>query len=133
MPICSSGILIIAPLAIAAYHVLAGSSGNRTLIRDEQGHLIAIGEREHSVGRLGGQGKGENPPLHLKAGRYRIRYEFDSLTRLALIDTSGDETLIITSAPAKPSSQIGAAGGYRFLIEPSDESAAWTIHYRQIT
>ncbi len=91
------GILIIVLLAIAAYHALAGSPANRTLIRDEQGHLIAVGEREHSAGRLGGQGKGESPPLHLNAGRYRIRYEFESLTRLALIDASGDDTLIITS------------------------------------
>ena len=127
------GLLIIVLLAIAAYHALAGSPANRTLIRDEQGHLTAVGEREHSAGRLSGQGKGESPPLHLNAGRYHIRYEFKSLTRLALIDANSDDTLIITSGVGETAFEIGAAGSYYFLIEPSDESAAWTIHYRQIT
>lgn len=129
-----AGILIILLLVIAAYHILAGGSpADRKLLRDDSGKLIAVGERERSAGRLTGRGSDESPALSLNAGRYRIHYEFDGLTRLALIAASGDDTLIITSGTGETEFEIGAAGRYRLLIEPGDETAAWTIHYRQIS
>ena len=127
------GILIIILLAIAAYHVLSSADQpTRQLQRDESGKLVAIGEHQRVQGQWSGRGSQTSASLELAAGSYRIDYQFDAPTRLALIDANGDDTLFIKSGAGTEGLEIGAAGRYRFLIEPNHESAEWKIVYRQI-
>ncbi|MEO8394017.1 MAG: hypothetical protein ABI700_13590, partial [Chloroflexota bacterium] len=71
-------------------------------------------------------------PLQLAAGSYRIDYQFDALTRLALLDATSEETLFIKRGAGTEPLEILEAGRYRLLIEPTDEGATWSIAYRQL-
>ena len=125
------GLLIIALLIVAAVRILAPPPA-RELQRDDQGRLVAIGERARSAGQISGRGSQTSAPLTLAAGAYRLDYDFAALTRLALIDAGGDETLLIASGAGTQGFEVAQAGRYRLLVEPNDESAAWRIDYRQI-
>jgi hypothetical protein len=126
------GILVIILLVIAAYHFLSADASGRKLWRDEQGEVVAIGEREPSSGQISGRGTQTSAPLQLAAGSYRIDYQFDALTRLALIGAGDEETLLIKSGSGSDSFTLVAAGRYRLQVEPADEGAAWWVTYRQI-
>ena len=71
-------------------------------------------------------------PLQLAAGHYRIDYQFESLTRLALLNAGEDETLLITSGTGSTGFEVAAAGRYQLRVEPNDDRAAWQVVYRQI-
>lgn len=126
------GILLITLLVIAAYHALAPQAPGRKLWRDAQGEVIAIGERQPAApGVLNGRGTETSAPLQLAAGSYRIDYQFETLTRLALLGAGEDETVVITSGTGSTEVEIAAAGRYQFRLEPNDEGASWRIaHYR---
>ena len=125
------GILIIVLVVIAAYHALSTNTPQRTLLRDEQGKLVAVGERERAAGHLSGRGSQTSDTLQLTRGAYRIDYQFDALTRLALLDLldGSDDTLLIKSGAGTEGFTLESDGRYRFLIEPTDESASWQIIY----
>ena len=127
------GILIITLLIVAAVRILSpkNSGGERELFHDADGKLIAIGDRSLSTGRLSGRGTLTSAPLELTAGSYRIDYQFDALTRLALLDATSEETLFIRRESGTEPLEIVASGRYRLRIEPTDEGAAWTLSYRQ--
>ena len=128
------GLLIIVLLIVVAYRVLSssGETPDRALYHDDSGKLIALGERERAEGQLSGCGSQTSAALELTAGAYRIDYQFDALTRLALIDANGDETLLIKSGTGTEGFEISEAGRYRLLVEPNDENASWRILYHQI-
>jgi hypothetical protein len=130
------GILIIVLLILVAVRVLSASNPaqtGRSVRRDEQGKVIVIGERQGtSPGEFSGRGTQTSPPLQLAPGTYRIDYQFDALTRLALLDATGEDTLFIKSGAGTEALTIEAVGRYRLLVEPTDENAAWSIHYRPI-
>ncbi len=128
------GLLIIVLLSVAAYSILSksGDQPDRQLWRDKNGELIAIGGHERSSGQLSGRGSHTSAPLQLAAGRYRIDYQFDAPTRVALIDANGDETLFIKSGTGAEGFEIEATARYRLLIEPNDEDAQWRLEYRQM-
>lgn len=130
------GILVITLLAIAAYHILSPQAPGRKfepgrkLWRDAQGNVVAIGERLPTApGVLHGRGTETSAPLQLAAGTYRIDYQFEGLTRLALLGAGEDETLLITSGAGSTSVEITAAGRYQLRIEPNDEGVSWRIAY----
>ena len=126
-------VLVIVVLAVFAYGILSSSSPGRKLWRDEKGKLVAIGERQSTEpGRLSGHGSEMSGRLQLEAGTYRIDYQFDALTRVALVDANGDETLFIKGGDGTEPMTIPASGSYRLLLEPADEDAAWTLTYRHI-
>ncbi len=126
------GILIIVLLVIAAYHAVREDTSKRVLQRNDQGRLIAIGERERAAGDLSGRGTQTSAPLQLAAGAYRIDYQFEALTRLALIDRTSEETLLIKSGAGTEGFEVSETGRYRLRVEPTDEGAAWRVQYRQI-
>jgi hypothetical protein len=127
------GILVIILLVIAAYHLLSASAPNRKLWRDEGGKLVAIGERQPTEPSVwSGSGVQTTDALQLAAGAYRIDYQFDAPTRLAIIDETSEETLLIKSGVGIAEFEIASAGRYRLLIEPADERAAWSLAYRQV-
>lgn len=126
------GILIIVLLVVAAYHALSPRAPGRRLWRDAQGNVVAIGEREKAADQLAGRGTETSAPLQLAAGRYRIDYQFEALTRLALLSAGEDETLLITSGTGSTGFEVTAAGRYQLRVEPDDERAAWQVVYRQI-
>lgn len=122
------GILIITLLVIAAARILLPH-------RDDQNETLSSGDaRRVSEGQLSGRGIETSAPLKLAAGLYRIDYDFEALTRLALLDPrdGGDETLVIASGTGETSVEIERAGRYRLHVEPPDASAAWRIHYRSV-
>lgn len=128
-------ILIIILLIIASVHILKPKpeADRRTVWTDERGNVVAIGERRGtSPGELSGRGTYTSPALQLSPGTYRIDYQFEALTRLALLDSTGEETLFIKSGSGAESLTIAGAGRCRLLIEPTDEGAAWRIAYRPI-
>ena len=128
------GILIIILLVVAAVRILSPKhSGNeREQLHDSHGKLVALGDRQRPEGELHGRGSLTSAPLELAAGSYRIDYQFEALTRLALLDSVSEETLFIKRDAGTEPLEIPETGRYRLLVEPADESAAWTIHYRQI-
>jgi hypothetical protein len=128
------GILIITLLIIAAVRILSpkNPAPTRELFHDSEGKLVAIGDHSPSVGHLSGQGSLTSAPLQLAAGSYRIDYQFDALTRLALLDSTGEETVFIRRGAGTEPLEILEAGRYRLLIEPTDEGATWQVSYRQM-
>ncbi len=127
------GILLIVLLVIAAVRILSPKTDpTRALFRDKKGELVAIGGRKPSAGQISGRGAQTSAPLQLAAGTYRIDYQFDALTRLGLIDTEGDETVLIKSGAGTESLTIAVTGRYHLRIEPNDEGAAWWVAYRQL-
>ncbi|MCC6803427.1 MAG: hypothetical protein IT319_11115 [Anaerolineae bacterium] len=105
----------------------------RKIWRDASGAVVAIGERQRGAsGVLSGQGSSLSAPLQLAAGALRIDYQFEGLTRLALVDASGEETLFIKAGQGSESVEIGGAGAYRLLVEPGQETWTWEIAYRPI-
>src|SRR4051812_45711369 len=129
------GVLIIILLIVAAVRVLSpkNAGSGRELLHDSEGKLVAIGDRSLSSGQLSGRGTKLSDSLQLAAGTYRIDYQFDALTRLALVDANGDETLFIRRDSGTERFQILETGRYRLLIEPNDDGAAWALAYRQIS
>lgn len=126
------GILVIVLLVIAAYHLLSSSQPERKLWRDERGKLIAVGERAPGEsGEFHGRGTHTTEPLKLAAGRCRIDYQFDAPTRLALVSSGDEETLLIKSGVGSAEFEVAEAGRYRLLVEPAEAGAAWQINYRQ--
>ncbi|MCC6803666.1 MAG: hypothetical protein IT319_12355 [Anaerolineae bacterium] len=121
------GILIIVLLALAAYHALTPHAPGRRLWRSAHGDVIAIGERQRNAGVLQGSGTSTSDPRQLAVGSYRIDYQFDTLTRLALLGAGDDETLVITSGAGSTSVEIIVSGRYQFRVEPKDEKASWRI------
>jgi hypothetical protein len=129
------GILIIVLLILLAVRVLSPrrAQGGRTVYHDEYGNVIAIGDRQGTApGRWSGHGTETSPSLQLAPGTYRIDYQFEALTRLALLDATGEDTLFIKSGTGTEALNIDAAGRYRLLVEPTDEGAAWSISYRPL-
>jgi hypothetical protein len=132
------GILVIVLLVIAAYHALASGAPSanvpeRQLWRDEEGKLVAVGERQPTApSTLSGRGAQTTNVLQLAAGAYRIDYQFDALTRLALIDDNNEETILIKSGAGSAGFEITEGGRYRLRVEPAAEGAAWQIAYRRI-
>ncbi|HVU11908.1 MAG TPA: hypothetical protein VHD90_11545 [Phototrophicaceae bacterium] len=128
------GLLMIALVSVAAYSLLAhsGDQPDRQLWRDKKGELIAIGDHQRSSGQVSGRGAQTSAPLQLAAGHYRIDYQFDAPTRVALIDANGDETLFIKSGNGAEGFEIAETARYRLLIEPNDDNAEWRIAYRQL-
>ena len=128
------GIIMITLLIVAAVRILSpkNPASHRELLHDSEGKLVAIGSRSLSNGQLSGQGSLTSAPLELAAGSYRIDYQFDALTRLALLDTTGEETLFIKRGAGTEPLEILVAGRYRLLIEPTDEGATWQVSYRQM-
>jgi hypothetical protein len=129
------GILIIVLLILAATRVLSPKAepGGRALRRDERGNLIAIGERQGTApGQWSGRGTQTSPPLQLAPGTYRIDYQFETLTRAALLDATGEDTLFIKRGTGMETLTIAEAGRYRLLVEPTDEGAAWNIAYHPV-
>lgn len=110
-----------------------GDSSNRTLLHDTQGKLIGIGGRKRTApGQLSGQGTKTSAPLQLSAGSYRIDYQFQVNTRLALVDETGDdETLVLGLGAGTKRLTIPESGQYRLLVEPSSERGRWTVTYQQ--
>jgi hypothetical protein len=127
------GILLIILLIVAAYRILSPKPAPRDLLRDQDGKLISIGDRTQPQGKLTGHGSLTSAPLELTAGSYRIDYQFEALTRLALLDSVSEETLFIKRDAGTESLEIPVSGCYRLLVEPADESAAWSITYRQLS
>jgi len=111
------GLLIIALLIVAAIRILSPKPAPHST---------------QPEGTLSGRGSLTSAPLELSPGFYRIDYQFEALTRLALLDSTGDNTLFITSGTGTQGFQITAAGRYRLRVEPADENASWSITYRQI-
>ncbi len=108
----------------------AGAPGRR-LWRSRDGSVIAIGERQDAApGRWSGSGSDMSKPLQLTPGQYRMDYQFAALTRVALIDASGDETLFIKGGAGTEAFRIPQFGSYRLLVEPAEETATWTLEYR---
>jgi hypothetical protein len=130
------GILIIALLILAAVRILSpriAEPGGRAVRRDADGNVIAIGERQGSApGQWSGRGTQTSASLQLASGTYRIDYQFDALTRIALLDGIEEDTLFIKRDTGTESLTIAEAGRYRLLVEPTDEGAAWQIAYRPI-
>lgn len=130
------GILVIIVLAVFAYAILssgASASPGRKLWRGSDGELIAIGDRQSGAAdRLVGRGSATSDALHFDAGAYRIDYQFEALTRVALIDANGDDTLFIKGGAGTEALNISETGRYRLLVEPADEGASWQIAYRPL-
>ena len=128
------GILIIVLLGVVAYRVLSPKPApTRDLHYAEDGSLAAIGARTGPHGKLSGVGPLTSAPLELRAGSYRIDYQFDALTRLALLDATSEETLFISRESGSEPLEIVVSGRYRLRIEPVDENAAWSLSYRQLS
>ena len=129
------GILLIILLIVAAVRILSPKNppSDRQLFHDSEGKLVAIGDRQHPAGELHGSGSLTSAPLELTAGSYRIDYQFDALTRLALLDSTGENTLFIKRGAGTESFDLPSSGRYRLHIEPTDESAAWSITYRHLS
>lgn len=126
-------LLVLLVVGYFAYRFRASGALTRKLWRDEQGSLVAIGERRGAAGgSLSGSGTILSDPLQLAAGNYRIDYQFATATRVALVDANGDETLFIKSGTGAEPLTIAASGRYRFLVEPADETAAWQLAYRPL-
>lgn len=121
-------------LLVAAFIIYRARSASpgRTLWRDEQGALVAIGERGIPEASFSGQGNFLSKPLQLLPASYRIDYQFSASTRVALVDANGDDTLFIKSGTGTESFTISEAGRYRFLLEPAADTAAWQFSCRAI-
>lgn len=105
----------------------------RPVIRDSEGNIVGVGEQPGGTqGQLSGRGNTLSKPLKLTDGLYRIDYQFDALTRVALVDASGDETLFIKRGEGMEMLTIAQTARYRFLVEPADEAAAWQLAYRPL-
>ncbi|MBI1257325.1 MAG: hypothetical protein GC204_07635 [Chloroflexi bacterium] len=125
------GILIIVLLIVAAIRILSPKPApTRDLHYAGDGSLAAIGAYTGSHGKLSGVGSLTSAPLHLRAGSYRIDYQFDAPTRLALLDDASETTLYITSGIGTAGYTLTVGGRYRLLVEPADENAAWSLEYR---
>lgn len=127
-------ILIIVLLIIASIHALKPKQeqDNRAIRRNADGSVIAIGERQGAAGQWSGHGTQTSAPLQLPPGTYRIDYQFETLTRVALLNTTGEETLFIKRDTGTETLTVAETGRYRLLVEPTDEGAAWDIAYRPI-
>lgn len=121
-------------LVRAVFHGGSSDPGQRTLLRDDQGRLRAIGGREETLpGQLNGQGRRTSVPLRLSAGSYRIDYQFQVNTRLALVDETGDEeTLVMGLGAGTKRLTIPETGAYRLLFEPISEDGTWSVVYQRI-
>lgn len=118
--------------AFLIYRARSSSAPGRRLWRDEQGTLVAIGERSTFQESFSGQGNFLSKPLQLPAATYRIDYQFAASTRVALVDANGDETLFIKSGTGTESFTITVPGRYRFLLELAADTAAWQFSCRAI-
>ncbi len=118
----------------AVFHAGGTAAPNRTLLHDDQGKLVAIGGREPTpASQLNGQGRRMSVPLQLGAGSYRIDYQFEVNTRLALVDETGDEeTLVLGMGAGTKRLTIPEAGQYRLLFEPNTEKGTWSVIYQRI-
>lgn len=108
-------------------------SSGRTLLRDADGKLVAIGGHQRTEpGQLSGQGMKMSTPLRLTKGSYRIEYQFQVHTRLAIVDDNGEETLTMGVGAGTIRMGIPETGTYRLLIEPMVADGTWTVIYRPV-
>lgn|GEM_PF-6755578 len=103
----------------------------RELYHNPKGQLAAIGGVRLNEGRLAGHGNTLSEPLQLRHGYYRIDFQFDALTRVALVDADGDTTLFIRGGVGTEELDIipNPSGNCRLLVEPAEENAAWKLTY----
>ncbi|MBI1257324.1 MAG: hypothetical protein GC204_07630 [Chloroflexi bacterium] len=121
-------------LLITVVRVLWPKHDTGDLLYDETGNLGAIGAHAQSEGKLSGLGSFTSAPLELAEGSYRIDYEFNTLTRLVLLDAKGDEkNLFIKRNVGTKPLEIPETGRYCFLVKPVDEEAWWRIVYHQLS
>jgi hypothetical protein len=108
-------------------------SSGRTLLHDAEGKLVAIGGHQRTEpGQLSGAGVKMSAPLRLTRGAYRIEYQFQVHTRLAIVDDEGEETLTMGVGAGTIRMGIPQTGTYRLLMEPIDKVGTWTVIYRPV-
>jgi len=84
-------------------------------------------------GKLIGRGTYTSASFELRAGLYRIDYQFDSHTRVALLDSVSEETLFIKSGEGEALFEVVQADRYRLRVKPSEENVAWRLAYRPVS
>lgn len=124
-------VVVVVLVAIFGYALRSPQAPFRRIWRDKHGDVIAIGERKTAEpGRFNGRGSQLTDSIQLGTGEYRLDYQFEDITRVALVDRSGDETLFLKNGSGSEPLSISSGGAYRFLIEPASEAAAWSLECR---
>jgi hypothetical protein len=128
-----AGAFVVVVVAILGYALRSSQSPSRRVWRDDHGEVVAIGERKSTEpGRFNGRGSQLTDSVQLGTGEYRLDYWFEDMTRVALVDASGDETLFIKNEAGSELLSISTGGAYRFLVEPASETAAWSLECRPL-
>lgn len=128
-----AGILVMIVVAVLGYALRSPQAPFRRIWRNDHGEVVAIGERKTAEpGRFNGRGSQLTDSVQLGAGNYRLDYQFEETTRVALVDGNGDETLFLKHGSGSEPLNISSSGAYRFLVEPASETAAWSLECRSM-